>query len=89
MIDFVNAYLIKEKCGGHSCCTDYGYEPRKAAIGEIYKVVYFCDPKDPSNYFVRVTEENIDHINRYLSYEVVSDMWEYIRIPRLKGVRHV
>ena len=90
MIDFVNAYLIPEKCGGRGCYTDYGYEPRKAAIGEIYKAVFFCDPRYPRNQFVRVTAENIDMINRELNAEnEMNDMFEYIKMPRLKGVRRV
>lgn len=84
MIDFVNAYLVPEKCGGHQ----FREEPElvRPAIGETYKVIHYCDPFDPSNYFVTVTPENIDFITRAMN-DPENDITEYKKMTRMPGGR--
>lgn len=79
MIDFVTAYLHDEKCGGHQFREEP--EPRKPAIGETYKVIYYCDHFNPSNYFVTITPENIEKITRAMN-DPMNDITEYQKIHR-------
>lgn len=84
MIDFVNAYLVPEKCGGHQFREEP--EPIRPAIGEVYKVIYFCDPFHPDNYFVTVTPENIDFITHAMN-DPENDITEYQKKTRMPGGR--
>lgn len=79
MMDFVTAYLHDEKCGGHQ----FREEPEmvRPQIGEVYKVIYFCDIFNESNYFVTVTPENIDSITHAMN-DPMNDITEYKRIRR-------
>lgn len=84
MIDFVTAYLHDEKCGGHQ----FREEPElvRPSIGEVYKVIYYCDPFHAENHFVTVTPENIDFITKAMN-DPMNDITEYKRMHRMPGGR--
>ncbi len=84
MLDFVNAYLVPEKCGGHQFREDQILV--RPSIGEVYKVVYYCDPFNPNNYFVTVTPENIDFITKAMN-DPENDITEYQKKTRMPGGR--
>jgi hypothetical protein len=86
MIDFVTAYLHDEKCGGHQ----FREEPEmiQPSIGQVYKVIYYCDNFHPDNHFVTVTPENISQITRAMN-DSMNDICEYKKMTRRPGGRRI
>ena len=54
---------------------------RQPEIGQKYKVVYFCDNDNASNYTVEVTEANIAEVT-YRMNDPKNDITEYILIEK-------